>query len=276
VIIFGANSHLTPEKARTWTIGLDYAPERPDGVRASTTYYNINYKDRIENLQGEFNLVNAFGLESVLGPSVLARNPSQALVNQYTTIPEFQNPFGINPTATGALLDLRTRNLAVVDTSGVDIDVSYKTKQAIGDIETGIVASRALVFSNQITSEAPGTSLLNTSYNPLKWKVRGRAVFVRGDLMTALFLNYQNSYQDPGTNPPAGVASWATVDLIARYACRGCTGIVDGLETMLGVRNIANRAPPFVENAGGFGINFDGANGNVLGRYISFEIRKKW
>jgi iron complex outermembrane receptor protein len=276
LIVFGTNSHLTPQKARTWTLGLDFTPQIVDGVRASTTYYNINYKDQIENLQGEFNLVNAFGLESILGPTILQRNPSPALVSQFTTIPAFLNPFGISPTATGALLDLRTRNLAIVDTRGVDFDVSYKTKQAIGDIETGIVASRILVFNNQITPEAPASSLLNTSYNPLKWKVRGRIVFGHGDLTTALFLNYQNSYQDPGTTPPAGVASWTTVDFTARYTCHGCSGFADGLEAMLGIQNVANRAPPFVENAGGFGVNFDGANSSALGRYVSLELRKKW
>jgi len=36
-----------------------------------------------------------------------------------------------------------------------------------------------------------------------------------------------------------------------------------------------DRKPPFVANPL-FGINFDGANANALGRFISLQLSKRW
>jgi outer membrane receptor protein involved in Fe transport len=45
---------------------------------------------------------------------------------------------------------------------------------------------------------------------------------------------------------------------------------------MLGVINIANKAPPFVSNGNFFAVNFDGVNANALGRYWYLQVSKKW
>src|SRR3546814_17036174 len=43
----GNDPDLQPEKATSWTLGADLEPSFLPGLRASFTYYNLTYRDRI-------------------------------------------------------------------------------------------------------------------------------------------------------------------------------------------------------------------------------------
>jgi outer membrane receptor protein involved in Fe transport len=45
---------------------------------------------------------------------------------------------------------------------------------------------------------------------------------------------------------------------------------------LFAVTNLLNKAPPFVSNEDFAGINFDGANANALGRFLSLQLSKRW
>ncbi len=49
----GGNAGLTPEKAKTYSVGFDYSPHWLDGLRLSATYYNIKYTDKIVGLNDQ-------------------------------------------------------------------------------------------------------------------------------------------------------------------------------------------------------------------------------
>ncbi len=59
LVVFGGNPNLDPEKARTWTTGLDVRPEEIPGLRASATYYNIRFTQMITIPQGSISLLDA-------------------------------------------------------------------------------------------------------------------------------------------------------------------------------------------------------------------------
>jgi iron complex outermembrane receptor protein len=52
------------------------------------------------------------------------------------------------------------------------------------------------------------------------------------------------------------------------------TGWLGDTVSAIDVRNVLNRATPFVNNP--LGIGYDPSNGNLVGRLWSLSVRKKW
>jgi iron complex outermembrane receptor protein len=276
IILLGGNTQLTAEKARTWTAGFDAKPSAIPGLSVSTTYYNIYSRDRITDPNSLFPLTSALQNAAILGPSVVQRNPSAALVQRLSASPSFINPFNINLSSLGAFIDYRLRNLSSVRTSGIDLDLGYKMAVFSGEFETGIDGTYILKFDNRVTTATPESSLLNTPFNPIDLRLRPRAQFRIGPFSAAAFLNYTNSYEDNRGTTPVPVASWTTVDMNVGYACVNDCWFLQHTTVLAGVTNIANRAPPFLVNALGYGVNFDGTNANALGRFIYLQLSTKW
>jgi outer membrane receptor protein involved in Fe transport len=122
-------------------------------------------------------------------------------------------------------------------------------------------------------------SVLNTQYNPVDLKLRGRALASRGDFKGALFLNYVNSYRDVRTSPSVPISSWTTLDAAIQYDFHVLKRNPQPLTVGFNVNNLFNRAPPHVATpAPGLapGLVFDGANANVWGRTISLQLTARW
>src|SRR5690606_12587267 len=47
LVLRGNDPGLRPERATSWTVGMDLRPPSIPGLHASITYYNIDYRDRI-------------------------------------------------------------------------------------------------------------------------------------------------------------------------------------------------------------------------------------
>jgi outer membrane receptor protein involved in Fe transport len=60
------------------------------------------------------------------------------------------------------------------------------------------------------------------------------------------------------------------------YTCVNDCWFLQHTTVLAGVTNIANKMPPFLANATGFGVNFDGTNANALGRFIYLQASVKW
>jgi iron complex outermembrane receptor protein len=276
IILLGGNTQLTAEKARTWTAGFDAKPSAIPGLSVSTTYYNIYSKDRITDPNGLFPLTIALRNAAILGPTIVQRNPSVALVQQLAASPSFINPFNIDLSTLGAFIDYRLHNLSSVRTSGIDLNLGYKMALFAGEFETGIDGTYILKFDNRVTSATPEASLLNTPFNPIDLRLRPRAQYQIGPFSAAAFLNYANSYEDNRGTTPVPVASWTTVDMNVGYTCGNDCWFLQHATVLAGVTNIANRAPPYLVNALGYGVNFDGTNANALGRFIYLQLSSKW
>lgn len=276
IILLGGNPGLTSEKARTWTAGLDVKPSATPGLSVSVTYYDIYSKDRITDPNGLFPLTVALQNAPTLGPSIVQRNPSAALVSQLAASPAFINPFNIDLGSLGAFIDYRPHNLSSVRTSGVDLNTSYKTGLFAGEFETGIDGTYILKFDNRVTAATPEAELLNTPFNPVNLRLRPRAEFRWGPVNAAAFLNYTNSYEDNRGPTPVPVASWTTIDMNVGYTCGNDCWFMQHATVLAGVTNIANRAPPYLMNALGVGVNFDGTNANALGRFFFLQVSTKW
>jgi iron complex outermembrane receptor protein len=275
LVAFGGNPDLKPEKARTWTAGLDFAPQAVPDFRASATYYNISFTDVVADPEFSVDLANVLGEEAILGPSLIHRNPSPARVQQLVDSPGFENPLGIDPTTIGAIFDSRVHNLSSIRTSGLDLDGSWTAQTAFANIEVGLNGTYIFKFDTQFTPNAATISILNTDYNPVDLRIRARAILRRGGLTFASFINFTNSYRDDDTAGAPEISSWTTVDETVKYLFTADHGPLADASLQLSVINLFNKAPPYVANPA-FAINFDGANANALGRFVSLQLSKRW
>lgn len=274
MLVFGGNAHLRPEKAHTWTAGLVFAPQAVPEFHAGATYYNIRFSDVVTDPEFSIDILDALRQEAILGPAIIQRNPSAALVEQLASGPGFSNIFDIDLATIGAIVDSRVHNLSIQRTSGVDMDAAWAKQTGIGNVELGLNGTYIFGFDNQFTSEAPTVSILDTAYNPVNLRMRARAVIRRGGLTLATFVNYTDSYKSGIDTGSASVSSWTTVDATLKYLFTADGGPLADLALLVAVINLADKEPPFVANPAG--INFDGANANALGRMLSVQLSKRW
>jgi iron complex outermembrane recepter protein len=273
--VFGGNPGLKPEKARTWTAGLDFAPHAEPDFHASATYYNISFTDVIADPEFSVDLANVLSEEAILGPSIIQRDPSPERVQQFVASSTYENPLGIDPTTIGAIFDSRVHNLSSMRTSGFDLDGSWAAQAAIANIELGLNGTYIFRFDTKFTPSAATVSILNTQYNPVDLRIRARAILRRGGLTFASFVNFTNSYRENDTATAPAISSWTTVDETVKYLFNSEHGPLADASVLLSVTNLFNKEPPYAANPV-FGINFDGANANALGRFISLQLSKRW
>lgn len=275
LLVFGGNPSLQPEKARTWTAGLDFTPPSLPAFHAAATYYQISFTGVVTNPQVDVDLSNILAQGGVLGPAIIQRDPSAATVQQFAASPGFFNLFGIDLATIGAIFDSRVHNLSIERTHGLDLDGSWDGPTRLGNVELGLRATYIFRFDTQFTSNAPVVAILNTAYNPADLRMRARAAIRHGGLTLASFVNYTDSYD--GSSVGVGrIPSWTTVDTTANYLFAVDHGLLADTSLELAVTNIMNRRPPYVPNPVYSGINFDGANANALGRFVSVQLAKRW
>jgi iron complex outermembrane recepter protein len=204
------------------------------------------------------------------------RQPS--LVQQLISEPTYVNFYNVNPATIGAIYDSESLNLSSVKTRGLDFGLGYKNTILGTGIDTGIDGTYIFAFDNQFSSTAPVVSILNTTYNPINLRLRARALATRGPLSGGVYINYTNDYSDNNVIPYGHVSSWTTADAVASYAFGSSGGPFNGVTIALSVINLTNRAPPYVANyeSSVYPINYDGANANPLGRFISLRLQKHW
>lgn len=287
---FGGNANLMPEKATAWTIGFDVRSQEAKGFRANATYYSINFIDRITSLSAAGIVVEqALRDEERLGSQLVKRDPpvslAQALVANNPLFIDLidclcvSDPSAYDFSNIGAFVDSRVQNFAKVKTSGIDASVSYVANAGAGLLEGGIDATYILEFDNQLFPTTPVLDTLDSPYNPIDLRLRARAIYQLGSFTGAAFVNYTDSYVDNRTGVPKRVDSWATVDVSLAYEIGGQRENEKGLTLQLNVTNLIDEDPPFVRTNVPRdlpGINFDGANANVLGRTISVQLSKHW
>jgi iron complex outermembrane receptor protein len=274
--VFGGNPNLGPEKARVWTVGLDFKPPEVEGLTAKLTYYDIVFTNEIVNAQSSNYELNAFVDEAIVGPNIVQRNPPSSLVQQLISEPTYQNFFNINPATIGAIYDSESMNLSSVKTRGLDFGFGLKRTILGTEIDTGIDGGYIFTFDNQFSNGAPVASILNTSYNPINLRLRARALATRGPLSGGVYINFTNDYSDDNVIPYGHVSSWTTADAVASYEFGSSGGPFNGVTIALSVINLTNRAPPYVSNPSGYAITYDGSNANALGRFISLRLQKRW
>lgn len=263
--ISGANPALKEEKAHVWTAGLDFAPQEIEGFKSSLTYFDINYRNKITTaLSALAQVLQQEGRWT----SIITRNPTQAQIDQICQSPAFS---GSNCANIGAIIDFRLLNLAVLRVRGVDADISQTLRLPLGQLRLGVNGTYTSTYRQAVTDDAPEFSVDNTVGYPLKLKLRGSVSWSYVGWSANAFVNYANSYTNPGGTPDR-VDSFTTVDLTAGYQFDADRGWLSNLKFSVSAINVFDKLPPFVNVQGGL----DPANASVFGRTVGVQLAKGW
>jgi len=273
LVLRGNDPGLRPERATSWTVGMDVRPSFIPGLHASITYYNIDYRDRIASPAANLLnfLVNRETYEGIIDP-----DPSLATIQGYFAAPVFQNPFNLAPEQIELLIDARLQNLSTVRQSGLDVDLGYSFDALGGRADIGLAGAYIFHIRQALTASAPATDVVDRLGNPVDLRLRAGAGWSGERWSVSLFGNYLDSYTNLTNAVPQEVHSWTTFDLQVGYRF-GEEGVGRGLRVALSATNLFDRDPPAAAYfLGPFSVGFDPDNASPLGRVISLTVTKTW
>jgi iron complex outermembrane recepter protein len=275
------------QESRSLSAGFDVTPRSLPDMTIGANYYRIKYRNRIANPPTADEVLNSpasFG-------DLTIRDPSVQQVNDYLAIaalagrpllafnPNFTPNTNFDPSTVDVIIDIRRRNLSVLDTSGVDASLRYAFDVGDSRFHLGVLGTYVFEIEQQVTAAAVPLDTVDTFYDPPQLRARGSFGWQRHAWAANVFVNYSDSYLDDRVALARSVSSYITVD--ARLACDlGAwfhTGIASGLKLALNVQNLLNEEPPrtaIIVPANDLG--FDPTNADPMGRFVGFEVSKSW
>jgi outer membrane receptor protein involved in Fe transport len=271
LLLFGGNRDLKDQNSETWTVGTEWK-DPTHGLSMELTYFNIDFRDRVERVD-----YTTFFLVDPTYADVVTRNPTYDERVAACTRSKFIGTATSDCIATPitAIVDLRKNNVAEMRTSGIDWLGKHRLESKLGIFELGINATYTLDFSQARFHSSPLISLLNTTENPIDLRLRTTLGWTYRGLGVNATADYTDGYNDRVSTPNRKIGSWTTFDLQLNYDTR--TTDLQALENTsfaLTIQNVLDTRPPFFNNPEGMG--YDAANADLLGRFISFRIRKDW
>lgn len=271
--LLGNSIDIGPERATTYTAGIDWKPAAAPGLKASATYYKVRYRDRIVDPNADlFNIL----LNRTAYASLIDDDPSAAKVQALYANVFFSNSSGIAAADIDLLLDARVQNLAVVVQDGVDLDLSYAMPAARGDLRLGITASYILRLEQAVSANAGAVDILGTVGNPAKWRTRASLGWSRGPLDLNAFLNIVDGYRNQTVSPNEHIGRSTTADLQVGYRLPE-RGWLRGVRATLSINNLFDRDPPFANlQTPQSAIGYDSDGASAIGRLIAVQLIKAW
>jgi iron complex outermembrane recepter protein len=282
LVINGGSQDLEPEKSKSFTAGIDWAPIRWPQIRGSMTYFNITYDNRIQSQN-----IEATPLEAQPQLSSLTfLNPSLDQVLPYFQTPGFQQDgAGLGPAGVTAIIDNHLENAETTVEQGVRVDGQYTyDAEELGQWGLSFSGNYLLVDRTSIEAGFPQeTNVTNTIAEPPKFRMRGGVTWHYRALTADLMLNHTSAYENTLFSPAQDIASWTTEDLTLKVNIPPNASMLwRDLNLVLNIKNLADRRPPFLDiptgdiAIGRSVVPFDGTNASPVGRYVSLEIRKGW
>jgi iron complex outermembrane receptor protein len=269
----GGNANLQPERAQSWTVGLDLAPDFAPGLFIGLTYFRTAFKDRIQQIAYSPGI-----LSDPIYAAIVTHNPTPAQVASVCAQSQFLEGAAGPCTSlpVGAILDLRTRNLARLLTDGIDFNTSYALPTTVGDFKLVVSGTWLKDFSQAQTPDQPLVSLLDTQNQPIDLRLRASAGWEHKGWGALVAANFTDSYHDTASAPTRRIDAWTTIDLQLRYDFPGNTGAwLHGMGIEFNARNLFNSDPPFLNNQATY-IGYDQENADPYGRLLSLQLRKTW
>jgi len=274
LLVSGGNPDLKPERATSWSAGVALRPPFLSGAELEFTYFSTRYKDRIVVPI----TLTAQALSNPIYAGQLTYAPSAA--EQAAIIAgagSFVNASGAayDPAAVAVLIDNRSVNAGRQSVHGLDAQARYTTALAGGSASFNLNAT--YLYSERQVSEAQPVEILSGRiFNPPHWKGRASVAWDHGGLRLTGAVSYIGEILDTRSTPAAHIGGMTTVDLGARYTVRSEGRVFDGLELGLSVSNLLNAMPDPIAATLFYDTPYDSTNYSPVGRFVAFEISKKW
>ena len=252
----GGNSSLSPEVAKTWSVGLVFTPEAIDGLSLTVDYYNIQIEGGIR----------AADPEEIIRQCLAGNRP---LCERIRRGPNGDLWVGSRLDSSGHVVSLHD-NLPGEEVDGLDIVLDYALDiGAWGELSFNNVLSYIDSWELQELESAPTKSCAgNWTCGPPVPDVQNRLRVTWDspwDTATSLMWRYINRVDGDGENL---VDLWEMnyLDLAVAW------DVTDDAKIRFGVNNLLDKAPPVAGNPAGPSRL---GNGNVfpstydaLGRYM--------
>lgn len=284
----GTDKDLDPERSRAFTAGLDFHQEwGTHALSLSATWFDVDFKNRLDNAPilgnvTHFDAINiAFNDPSAFPEGSFTFFPSADEINEALDGLDrpLTNPFGLDPRDTFFL----SRVLVVTNTSrtvvnGFDFDLDYTYGLSQGSILLGLTGTYLQDVKQQAATTTPLVEEVDTLFDPVDLKLRGRAGYSNNDFSANVFVNYVDSYRVDSTAGSARMDSWTTVDTSLTYNTREHgNSLLNGTVFRLSVANLFDEDPPQAPIIPNLRVDgYDPTNASPLGRFIAFEITKHW
>ncbi len=271
---YGGNPDLLPERAVSWTSGVEYAsPDHPER-RLSATYFDTNFKQRIgqpavNNLSTVLTAPDLAPFRQFIDP---ISNPADlALIKTLLTLGNASVQGLYPPAAYRAIADARYVNTGAFRVRGVDFTGTWGVT-AFGDPLTidGNV-SRLLSYQRKTTQAAEAVELAGTAENPAKLRGRLAATWTHGPWALTGAANYVGTLT---TTTGGRVSDQATFDAALRWTIPARAGALKGVMATLTVQNLLDKDPPFYDAP--VGVGYDPANYEPNGRVVALQLTKAW
>jgi iron complex outermembrane receptor protein len=253
VTIAGGNAALQPEKSRSQTIGFVFEPNKDYSLGVDAFYVAV--KDTIRA---------AFSVAQILG------NPTQ-----FASLIQRGAPDG-NPSGVGPIIGIAQGqvNAGRTNVSGFDVDLKGRVYNTPGDkVTLGLDGTYFTRYDQQNPLDGSYQNAINIAAQGgigiiLRWRHTAYATLDHGPFALTFQHNFQVGYRDvlttlqPATATPRQVGSYTTLDTQLAY-----TGIKN-LKLAVGVKNLADRDPPYTNYGGGFIGGYDLSYADVRGRFV--------
>lgn len=287
--VAGTDNDLEPETSRAFTAGVDFSRKwNAHSLTASATWFDINYKNRLGSIPIPGNVIHfdainiAFKDPTAFPPGSFTFRPSREEIDDVLASLErpLGNPFGLNPYDTFFI----SRLLVVTNTSrtvarGIDFRLTYSYALADATLDLGLDGTYLKDFKRQSTASSPVVQELNTLFNPVDFKMRGRLGLSSQNVTAALFANYVDSYKTNGTPSATSVDSWTTIDFSLTLDTKRNLGgaLFSNTAVRFSVNNLLDTDPPQIPFFATLRVDgYDATNASPLGRFISVELIKRF
>lgn len=270
----GGNPDLKPETADSWAIGFDWRPPQWPGFALSVSAYDVRFKNRIDRPVAA-NIANAL-TDPTLTPFVTRISPATNAADRALLLSYLESGFlntggGVfAPEAYGAIIDNRYVNTATLTVQGVDVSGSYAFNLGADRLQLGGSASYIAKYDQQVTSTSSVFDRVGVINFPVRFRGRLTADWTRGPLTLGGAMNHVAGYRDTLS---ARIDAQTTFDLQARLEPSD-HGAFEGVAVLVNLRNVFDRAPRFYNNS--VGVGYDGANADVIGRFVSVQLTRRW
>lgn len=277
ILVSGGNPDLDAEEAESLSLGFDYKPSYLPDLKLSLTYYEIDFDSRIATPFSTTETFGAFANPAAFG-EFFVFPASQADIDSLFASPATQNPFGVDLADVEAIFLNNFQNAESTSVSGLDFNLAYSSEFSFGSLLVDLSGSYIIDFTTQQTPVSVEVELLDTVNRPVDFRFRGGFGWSNDGLNATLYLNYVDGYAADIPEPSTPIESWTTLDASLSYVIGSDAkdGLLGGVRVALNTLNVLNEEPPFVQNARGFGVNFDGNNANALGRSVFIQVTKTW
>lgn len=292
LVLIGADPNIQPERAKTWSVGVDLEPQGAPWLRFSTSYFDIAFDDRIDDPAGA-NFFFALANGPALG-DLINRSPTQGDIDatfaqiaasgggfvDFTSscfTPAICGPSFLTLFPNALVFDNRRGNIAFETVRGIDFDLDTTFDSGSGQFTFGVNGTYYLDYERRITPNGLAIPQSDRPGKPVDLRLRGNAGWIKSGFGVFAYVNYVDSHRDPTPVPATTIKSWTTVDLTLQYNTSVTVddGPFDNFKVTLGIQNVFDKDPPlFTGNI--FSLNYDGANANTIGRFASLNLVKKW